>query len=199
MKIKICGLTNPQNAREVALLGIDAIGLVFYPKSPRFVNNKTANNIILELPPFVNSVGLFVNEHSATIDSVLASVAIDTLQFHGSESRVECEQYGMPYIKSVAVDKNTNLEQLADEYYNANALLLDTPSSEFGGTGKSFDWSLIDTIEKPIILAGGLRPANIAVAIQQVNPYAVDVSSGVESAKGIKDVEKVRQFLSQIT
>jgi phosphoribosylanthranilate isomerase len=199
MKIKICGLTNPQNAREVALLGIDAIGLVFYPKSPRFVNSKTANNIILELPPFVNSVGLFVNEHSATIDSVLASVAIDTLQFHGSESRVECEQYGMPYIKSVAVDENTNLEQLADEYYNANALLLDTPSSEFGGTGKSFDWSLIDTIEKPIILAGGLRPANIAVAIQQVNPYAVDVSSGVESAKGIKDVEKVRQFLSQIT
>jgi phosphoribosylanthranilate isomerase len=199
MKIKICGLTNPQNAREVALLGIDAIGLVFYPKSPRFVDNKTADDIILNLPPFVNSVGLFVNEHSATIDSVLASVAIDTLQFHGSESRVECEQYGMPYIKSVAVDENTNLEQLADEYYNANALLLDTPSSEFGGTGKSFDWSLIDTIEKPIILAGGLRPANIAVAIQQVNPYAVDVSSGVESAKGIKDVEKVRQFLSQIT
>jgi phosphoribosylanthranilate isomerase len=199
MKIKICGLTNPQNAREVALLGIDAIGLVFYPKSPRFVDNKTADDIILNLPPFVNAVGLFVNEDYSKIDDVLASVTIDTLQFHGSEGRMECEQYGMPYIKSVAVDENTNLEQLADEYYNANALLLDTPSSEFGGTGKSFDWSLIDTIEKPIILAGGLRPANIAVAIQQVNPYAVDVSSGVESAKGIKDVEKVRQFLSQIT
>jgi phosphoribosylanthranilate isomerase len=201
MKVKICGFTQPKNAREVALLGIDAIGLVFYPKSPRFVDNKTADEIILNLPPFVNSVGLFVNEDYEKIDDVLCSVTIDTLQFHGQETRAECEQYEMPYLKSVAVDENTNLEQIAEQYHNASGLLLDTPSEYFGGTGKAFDWSLLEKsakIEMPIILAGGLNPQNIANAIKQVRPYAVDVSSGVESSKGVKDIVKVKQFLQEI-
>jgi phosphoribosylanthranilate isomerase len=198
-KVKICGFTQVANAREVALTGIDAIGLNFYPQSPRFVDNTTANDIILNLPPFVNAVGLFVNENYNIIDEILASVAIDTLQFHGSETRAECEQYGLPYIKAVAVDKTTNLEQIADNYYNASALLLDTPSASFGGSGESFDWGLVSQIQKPIILAGGLNIANIKNAVDAVKPYAVDIASGVESGiKGIKDINKVKQILQQL-
>ena len=198
MKVKICGFTNPENARAVAMLRIDAIGLVFYPKSPRFVNNFVAQKIILNLPPFVNSIGLFVNSDSQIIDGALNSVALDTLQFHGAETRAECEKYNMPYIKAIAVDKNTNLEKEQDKYHSASALLLDTPSAAFGGTGESFDWSLIEKIEKPIILAGGLNVDNISLAIKQTNPYAVDVSSGVESAKGIKDIKLVASFLQNL-
>lgn len=202
MKVKICGLTQTQNAIEIAKLNIDAIGLVFYPKSPRFIDNKTANEICLSIAPFINKVGLFVNSDYHNIDVILSEVAIDTLQFHGTETRAECEQYGLPYIKSVAVDESTNLEKIAENYHSASGLLLDTPSSNFGGTGKSFDWDLITSqigkIEKPIILAGGLNTDNIKDAINQVRPYAVDTSSGVERTKGIKDITKVKKFLSKI-
>ena len=202
MKVKVCGFTNAENARQSALLGLSAIGLVFYEKSPRFVSVQVADEIVLSLPPFVSRVGLFVNEFYDKIDLILDSVGLDTLQFHGDESRAECEQYGLPYIKSIAVDENTNLEQLADYYNNASGLLLDTPSVNFGGTGKSFDWSLIgdvSKIEMPIILAGGLNSQNVAEAIIQTNPYAVDVSSGVESSKGIKDIDKIKQFLDNLS
>lgn len=202
MKVKICGLTRTQNAIEVAKLDIDAIGLVFYPKSARFIDNTTANEICLSIAPFVNKVGLFVNSDYHNIDVILSEVAIDTLQFHGNETRVECEQYGLPYIKSVAVDEHTSLEKVAENYHSASGLLLDTPSAAFGGTGKSFDWNLISSqipnIEKPIILAGGLNADNIKNAISQVCPYGVDTSSGVESTKGIKDIEKVKQFIQHI-
>lgn len=202
MKVKICGLTQTQNAIEIAKLNIDAIGLVFYLKSPRFIDNKTANEICLSIAPFINKVGLFVNSDYHNIDVILSEVAIDTLQFHGTETRAECEQYGLPYIKSVAVDESTNLEKIAENYHSASGLLLDTPSSNFGGTGKSFDWNLITSqigkIEKPIILAGGLNTDNIKDAINQVRPYAVDTSSGVERTKGIKDIDKVKQFIQNI-
>lgn len=201
MKIKICGFTDVDNARQAALLGVDAIGLVFYEKSPRFVTPEKADEIILNLPPFINRVGLFVNEFYDKIDLILGSASIDTLQFHGGESRAECEQYGLPYLKSIAVDENTNLEKLAEHYYNASGLLLDTPSVHFGGGGEAFDWSLIEKINKiemPIIIAGGLNPGNVATAIKQINPYGVDVSSGVELSKGIKDITKIKQFLDVV-
>ncbi|SMN02708.1 Phosphoribosylanthranilate isomerase [uncultured Candidatus Thioglobus sp.] len=195
MKIKICGFTNANTAKEAALLGVDAIGLVFYEKSPRNVEVEKALEIVNALPPFVNRVGLFVNADSSFIDEILCEVPLDTLQFHGDETPTECAQYAMPFIKAVRIDTQTNLTKTAGDYHQASGLLLDTPSDVFGGTGKMFDWTLIEQIDKPIILAGGLNVDNVASAIAQVNPYAVDVSSGVESAKGIKDIDKIRQFL----
>ena len=199
MKIKICGFTNAQNANQAAMLGIDAIGLVFYNQSPRSVDVETANQIINILPPFVNRVGLFVNADSSFIDEVLCEVPLDTLQFHGDESVAECSQYAMPFIKALRVNQDTNIIKMADEYHQASSLLLDAFNKDtYGGTGESFDWSLAKVdIDLPIILAGGLNPNTVADAVSQVNPYAVDVSSGVESAKGIKDIDKIKEFIQQ--
>ncbi|MBE8190459.1 MAG: phosphoribosylanthranilate isomerase [Candidatus Thioglobus sp.] len=195
MKIKICGLTKAENSRQVAMLGADAIGLVFYAQSPRCVSAKTAVEIINALPPFVSRVGLFVNAEADFIDEILCEVPLDTLQFHGAEMPAECGQYGLPFIKAIPMKNTTNLAQIADEFHQSSALLLDTPSAEFGGSGQAFDLALITQIDKPIILAGGLNAENVAAAIKQANPYAVDVSSGVESSKGIKDIKKVKQFM----
>ena len=200
MKIKICGFTNADNAREASLLGIDAIGLVFYDKSPRHVDVESALEIVNALPPFINRVGLFVNADSSFIDEVLCEVPLDTLQFHGDESVLECTQYAMPFIKAVRVNQDTNLTQIADDYHQANGLLLDAfNKGAYGGTGEVFDWSLAKVdIDLPIILAGGLNPDTVAEAIKQVNPYAVDVSSGVESEPGMKDITKIKQFIQQV-
>jgi phosphoribosylanthranilate isomerase len=197
MKIKICGFTNADNAREASLLGIDAIGLVFYDKSPRHVDVESALEIVNALPPFINRVGLFVNADSSFIDEVLCEVPLDTLQFHGDESVPECTQYAMPFIKAVRVNQDTNLTQMADDYHQASGLLLDAFNKDaYGGTGEAFDWSLAKAdIDLPIILAGGLNPDTVAEAIKQVNPYAVDVSSGVESEPGMKDIVKIKQFI----
>jgi len=197
MKIKICGFTNADNAREASLLGIDAIGLVFYDKSPRHVDVESALEIVNALPPFINRVGLFVNADSSFIDEVLCEVPLDTLQFHGDESVLECTQYAMPFIKAVRVNQDTNLMQMADDYHQASGLLLDAFNKDaYGGTGKAFDWSLAKVdIDLPIILAGGLNPDTVTEAIKQVNPYAVDVSSGVESEPGMKDIVKIKQFI----
>ena len=199
-KVKICGFTNAENARQAALAGADAIGLVFYDKSPRHVNIDVAREIVAALPPFVNRVGLFVNANPSLIDEVLCEVALDTLQFHGDETVNECMQYGMPFIKSVGVSSETDLIKIADDFSKASALLLDSYSSNsYGGTGKSFDWSLARVeIDLPVILAGGLNSDNVAEAISQVKPYAVDASSGVESAKGVKDIDKIKSFISNI-
>jgi len=197
MKIKICGFTNADNAREASFLSIDAIGLVFYEQSPRHVDVKSALEIVNALPPFINRVGLFVNADSSFIDEVLCEVPLDTLQFHGDESVLECTQYAMPFIKAVRVNQDTNLTKVADDYHQASGLLLDAfNKNTYGGTGETFDWSLakID-IDLPIILAGGLSPDTVAEAINQVNPYAVDVSSGVESEPGMKDIAKIKQFI----
>ena len=199
MKIKVCGFTQAQNTRDAALLGIDAIGLVFYDKSPRNVDMERALEIVQALPPFINRVGLFVNADSHFIDEVLCEVPLDTLQFHGDETPEECSQYAMPFIKALRVNQETDIAKMADEYYRSSGLLLDAFNpNTYGGTGESFDWSLakID-IDLPIILAGGLNPNTVVDAISQVNPYAVDVSSGVESAKGIKDIDKIKQFIQQ--
>jgi len=199
MKIKICGFTNAQNANQAAMLGIDAIGLVFYDQSLRNVGVETALQIVNALPPFINRVGLFVNADSSFIDEVLCEVPLDTLQFHGDESAAECRQYAMPFIKALRVNQDTNIIKMADEYHQASSLLLDAFNKDtYGGTGESFDWSLAKVdIDLPIILAGGLNPNTVAEAIKQVNPYAVDVSSGVESELGIKDIDKIKEFIQQ--
>lgn len=199
MKIKVCGFTQAQNAHDASLLGIDAVGLVFYDKSPRYVEIERALEIVQALPPFINRVGLFVNADSYFIDEVLCEVPLDTLQFHGDETPQECQQYGLPFMKALRVNEQTNIPKLAQDYYQANGLLLDAyNSTTYGGTGESFDWSLAKVeLDLPIILAGGLNPETVGKAIQQVNPYAVDVSSGVESSKGIKDIQKIQQFIQQ--
>jgi phosphoribosylanthranilate isomerase len=200
MKIKICGFTQAENAKQASLLGIDAVGLVFYDKSPRNVDVETANEIINALPPFINRVGLFVNANSRFIDEVLCEVPLDTLQFHGDESPNDCKQYGVPFIKALRVNENTNLVDMEKKYSKANSLLLDTfKESSYGGTGESFEWALAKVnFDIPIILAGGLLPETVREAIDIVKPFAVDVSSGVESAKGIKDIDKIKQFIRQV-
>ena len=196
-KVKICGFTEAENARQAAIVGVDAIGLVFYDKSPRNVDIFRAQEIIEALPPFVNRVGLFVNANPSFVDEVLCEVSLDTLQFHGDESPLDCSQYQMPFIKSLRVKPETNVFQVADEFSSASAILLDSFNpSAYGGTGEAFDWSLacVD-ISLPIILAGGLNETNVSAAISQVKPYAVDASSGVESAPGVKDIDKIVAFI----
>ena len=196
-KVKICGFTDPNNARDASIAGVDAVGLVFYDKSPRNVDVQKAQEIIDALPPFVNRVGLFVNANPSFVDEILCEVPLDTLQFHGDESLLDCTQYQMPFIKSLRVRPDTNVVQVAEQFSSASAILLDSfnPSS-FGGTGEAFDWSLacVD-ISLPIILAGGLNSDNVSSAIRQVRPYAVDASSGVESAPGVKDIDKIEAFI----
>ena len=196
-KVKICGFTEAENAREAAIAGVDAVGLVFYDKSPRNVDILRAQEIIEALPPFVNRVGLFVNANPSFVDEVLCEVPLDTLQFHGDENLLDCSQYQMPFIKSLRVKPETNVFQVADEFSSASAILLDSFNpSAYGGTGEAFDWSLacVD-ISLPIILAGGLNETNVSAAISQVKPYAVDASSGVESAPGVKDIDKIVAFI----
>ena len=199
-KVKICGFTNAENARDAAIAGVDAIGLVFYNKSPRNVDIQRAREIVSALPPFVNRVGLFVNANPSFIDEVLCEVPLDTLQFHGDEVVGDCTQYQMPFIKSLRVTPKTNVVQLADNFSEASALLLDSHNpNSYGGTGEVFDWMLARVnIDLPIILAGGLNSENVSDAISQVNPYAVDASSGVESAPGVKDIGKIVAFIRSV-
>ena len=199
-KVKICGFTNAENARDAAIAGVDAIGLVFYNKSPRNVDIQRAREIVSALPPFVNRVGLFVNANPSFIDEVLCEVPLDTLQFHGDEVVGDCTQYQMPFIKSLRVTPKTNVVQLADNFSEASALLLDSHNpNSYGGTGEVFDWMLARVnIDLPIILAGGLNSENVSDAISQVKPYAVDASSGVESAPGVKDIDKIVAFIRSV-
>ncbi|NBQ33767.1 MAG: phosphoribosylanthranilate isomerase [Gammaproteobacteria bacterium] len=197
MKIKICGLTDPENSKQIASLDIHAIGLVFFNESPRAVSIEQANEIIQELPPFINKVGLFVNANSNFVDQVLNSVNIDTIQFHGDESSSDCSQFQMPFIKAIRMREGINLLSQAEEFSSASGLLLDSfEEDSYGGTGKSFDWNLIkNNLDLPIILAGGLNKDNIMSAIEKTQPYAIDISSGVEVDKGIKDIEKTKEII----
>ena len=199
-RVKICGITNPQDALNAIQFGAHAIGLVFYAASPRFVTIAQAQKIVAAIPPFVTVVALFVNASEAEMNEVTSNVRIDLLQFHGDEKAAECERIKLPYIKAIRVKNDTNLLQYEVEFHSAKALLLDTYSEvAFGGTGHTFDWKLIpDNMRKPIILAGGLNAENVADAIKQVQPYAVDVSGGVEASKGIKDVAKIAAFMQTV-
>ena len=199
VRVKICGITRQQDLHAACQAGADALGFVFYEKSPRHVTIATAAALVCELPPFVQSVGLFVNADPALIEAVLRDVPLDLLQFHGDETPADCLRFGRPYIKAVRVNRDTDLLKCAADFDTARGLLLDAwvPGVP-GGTGERFDWSLIPAdLPRPIILSGGLTPDNVAEAIQRVRPWAVDVSSGVEKEKGIKDAHKIAQFIAK--
>ena len=200
-RVKICGITRVEDAISAVNAGADAIGLVFYAPSPRALTITQAQQIVAALPPFVSVVGLFVNALKTEIESVLSKVRLDILQYHGDETASDCQQINLPYYKAIRVKADTNLLQYEAEFKSAKALLLDTYSeSAVGGTGQVFDWGLIPkNLSKPVILAGGLSVENITSAIQQVRPYAVDVSGGVEQNKGIKDAAKIAAFMRGVS
>lgn len=199
-RIKICGLTQVDNAVAVAKMGIDAIGLVFYRPSPRYIKLAQATAIAQAMPAFMSMVALFVNAKQRFIEQVLTQVPIDLIQFHGDECAHFCRKFGKPYIKAVAMKGGVDLDALSTQHYSASGLLLDTyDATAKGGSGNCFNWQLLPKkCALPIILAGGLKPQNARHAIQQVKPYAIDVSSGVESKKGIKDTEKIAALIAEV-
>ncbi|HUW98321.1 MAG TPA: phosphoribosylanthranilate isomerase [Acidiferrobacter sp.] len=199
-RIKICGITRPADARAAVAAGADAIGLVFYKPSPRSVDMATAQAIIRELPPFVASVGLFVDAKPGEIAMVLSQVRLTTLQFHGDESPEECERYDWPYLKAIRMADDVDIMDAQRRYAKAQGLLLDTYQKDRpGGTGRAFDWDRIPQgLEKPLVLAGGLDADNVQRAIMRARPYAVDVSGGVESAPGLKDQSRMELFCHRV-
>lgn len=200
-RIKICGITRPEDGRCAAALGADAIGLVFFRDSPRHVTTARAGEIAATLDPFVTVVGLFVNAAASDIEQVLGQVPLDLLQFHGQERNDDCRRFGVPFIKSIAMRPGIQVPEIMADYPDARGFLLDAWQPQtHGGGGKAFDWQQIPAdLPSPFILAGGLDPANVAAAIRQVRPYAVDVSSGVESAPGVKSADKIAAFMKGVT
>jgi phosphoribosylanthranilate isomerase len=195
--VKICGITRVEDALTAAHAGAHAIGLIFCAGSPRQVPHDVARRVIEALPPFVTPVALFVDAESIDVERVIGEVKPQLLQFHGDENPEFCERFGLPYIKAVKVRRGVDLIQYARRYTTAKGLLLDTfVAGSHGGTGATFDWALIpDQFPLPLILAGGLHPGNVADAVRRVRPWAVDVSSGVEASKGIKDAAKIAAFI----
>lgn len=197
-RVKICGITRIEDLRAACDAGADAVGFVFYDKSPRRVSIEAAAALVRAVPPFVQTVGLFVNAEPARVESVLAAAPLDLLQFHGDETPQACARYGRPWIKAIRVTPETDLLECAADFEAARGLLLDAfvPGVP-GGTGERFDWSLIPAgLPLPVVLSGGLDPDNVAEAVRRVRPWAVDVSSGVEASKGIKDAHKVARFVA---
>ena len=199
-RIKFCGITRRVDALTAVALGVDALGFVFYRASGRWITPAAARAIIAELPPFVCTVGLFVDESPATIVEVAAATGIQVVQFHGNETAAVCALSPRPYVKAIRMARDLALEAVAESFAGASALLFDSyDPTRFGGTGRVFDWSLLPIQrQKSIILAGGLNAGNVAAAITQVRPYAVDVSGGIESGPGIKDAEKMRAFVAEV-
>lgn len=209
-RIKICGLTRSEDVRAVAASGADAVGFVFYPASPRYVTAEVAAQLLQELPPFVVSVGLFVNASKVELQAVLEKAPIQLLQFHGDETAEQCHALASavnrPFIRAFRVKPDTCAQDLleCEKTYRAasslfNGLLLDTFVDSFGGSGKVFDWSLIPKELAPlVVLSGGLNVQNATDAVRRVRPFAVDISSGVELSKGIKDMAKVRAFVEAV-
>lgn len=199
-RVKICGITRVADALAAAKLGADAVGLVFYEPSPRAVTIAAAAEITASLPPFVTSVALFVNPEVALVEQVIQQARVDVLQFHGDETPEFCAGFQRPYFKALRMQPGVDIAQLANGYTSAQGILLDAwlPGVP-GGTGRTFDWQQIpQQISKPLILAGGLNVANVATAIAQAKPWAVDVSGGVEVSHGIKDMSKLSQFMQAV-
>lgn len=199
-RVKICGITRPEDGYAAAACGVDAIGLVFYEKSPRVVSIEQARLICEAMPPFVSIVALFVNPDAGQVAQVLGAVPIDLLQFHGTESAEFCSEFVRPYIKAIAVREGEDPAATITAYPSATGFLFDADLPAIhGGGGISFDWSrLPENASRPVILAGGLTPENVAAAIAQTRAYAVDVSSGVEVDKGIKSAEKIAAFMKGV-
>ncbi|MBL8473438.1 MAG: phosphoribosylanthranilate isomerase [Rhodocyclaceae bacterium] len=198
-RIKICGLTRPADVDEAVRAGADAIGLVFYPPSPRFVTLERAAELAARVPPFVSVVGLFVNAERTFVETACAAARLQTLQFHGDEAPADCRGFGRPYIKAARVKPGVDLVEFAARFADACGILLDAHSEAYGGSGQCFDWSLIPSeLPLPLILSGGLNAENVAGAVARYRPWAVDVSSGVEAAKGIKDGAKIAAFIAGV-
>ena len=199
-RVKICGITRAEDAVAVVEAGADAIGLVFYEPSPRAVTLKQAQEIVQSVPAFVTVTALFVNPEPSLVQEVLNGVRIDLIQFHGDEDSTFCEQFKHPYIKAIRVRQASDVVASSLRFPSAQGILLDSYKPGVpGGTGETFDWSMIPVEQtKRIILAGGLTPENASDAIELVQPFALDVSGGVEEAKGIKDHGKINQFLSEV-
>jgi len=198
-RIKICGLTREADVDAAVAAGADAIGFVFYPPSPRYVTPQRAAELAQRIPPFVTLTALFVNAAPEEIEAVLARVPVNLLQFHGDEREAECRRWSRPYIRAARVKPEMDLLQYAAEFSGARALLLDAFVDGYGGGGQVFDWSLIPAnLPCPMILSGGLSPENVGEAVRKVRPAAVDVSSGVEAAKGIKDAAKITAFVAAV-
>jgi len=198
-RIKICGLTRAPDLQQAVQAGADALGLVFYPPSPRHVDPSTAARLAREVPPFVCIVGLFVNADPAAVRATLATVPIHLLQFHGDEDEAYCRQFDRPYVKAARVRPGLDLLQYASAFPSAQAILLDAFVDGYGGGGRVFDWSLVPAeLGRPLILSGGLDEDNVGEAVRRLRPAAVDVSSGVEASKGIKDPGKMRAFVAAV-
>jgi len=199
-RIKICGITRPQDAQAAARAGADAIGLVFYPPSPRYLSGERAVEIRDALPPFVQTVALFVNPDAAQVAQVMQRVRPAMLQFHGEETPEFCGQFGVPFVKACRVRPGVDALEYLRPFSRAAAWLFDSHVPEYGGVGEAFDLSMLpDVKDRPVILSGGLSRDNVAEAIRRVRPWGVDVSSGVESAKGIKDAAKIAAFIAEVT
>jgi len=199
-RVKICGLTRPQDVVAAANAGADAVGFVFYEPSPRGVSIETAAELIRSLPAFVTATGLFVNPERGYVEEVLSKVPLDLLQFHGDETPEFCQSFPARWIKAVRVRNRGDIEQAFRDYFRASGILVDAwVADTYGGTGQSFNWDLIPSVRPlPLILAGGLASDNVAAAVQQVRPWGVDVSGGVESGKGIKHTAKMTDFISEV-
>lgn len=201
-RVKICGITRPEDALVAVNCGVDALGLVFYPASPRALSIPQALELCRKIPVFVSKVGLFVDAEAAAVEAIIEQVPLNYLQFHGEEDEAFCASFGMPYIKAIRVKPDLNLIEAFDAYKSAAGFLLDAWHPDLaGGTGEVFDWSLLadmQSIDKPLILAGGLNHSNVSTAINQLKPYAVDVSSGVEEQPGIKSAQKIKQFVEEV-
>ena len=198
-RIKICGVSRIADVEAAAEAGADAVGFVFHPGSPRFVSAERAAELARALPPFITPVGLFVNAPRADIDRVLAVIPTLVLQFHGDESAEECDACQRPYLRAARMAPGLDLLDFASRFASANGLLLDAFVEGYGGGGKAFDWSQIPQgVPLPVVLSGGLNPANVIDGVMHVRPWAVDVSSGVELGPGIKDAGLVRRFCQAV-
>jgi phosphoribosylanthranilate isomerase len=198
-RVKICGITREQDLDAAVAAGADALGFVFYPQSPRFLGLRRAADLVRRVPPFVARVGLFVNPDPAVLVETLAEVGIDLIQFQGDEDPAFCEQFGHPYLKVARMRPGLDLVEFARAYPSARGLLLDAYVESYGGAGQKFDWSLVPkSLPLPVVVAGGLTGENVGEAIRQLRPWGVDVSSGVEVAKGIKDAAKIAAFIAAV-
>lgn len=198
VRVKICGLTRQRDVGDAVAAGADALGFVFAPRSKRMLQADRAAELVARVPAFVSRVGLFMDQDCEAVADLLDRVPLCLLQFHGAETADFCRQFGMPYIKAVSMNSADAAKRAEDEYYDAAGLLLDShPPGGLGGTGEVFDWSMIPATDIPLILAGGLVPGNVGQAVKQVRPWAVDVSSGVEDAPGIKNSKLMFEFINE--
>jgi phosphoribosylanthranilate isomerase len=198
-RVKICGITRASDVQAAAEAGADALGLVFYPPSPRFLEFEQARALRRAMPPFVSAIALFVNPSAEEVERVLERVQPDALQFHGEETPEFCDRFGVPYIKACRVRQGVDLLEYWRPFSGASGWLADAYVEGYGGAGASFDWTLVPAkLDRPLIVSGGLRRENVRQAMHALRPWAVDVSSGVESAKGIKDAARITAFIEEV-